>query len=188
MEGLQFYLSRLCLKLMHFGKSLVVYNKSSTYSKALSYDLKECWVCFRNMIFIYFMQCLFCLIGRVIRHRACALKDTAYAIIKTELDKDFEKICESIVESRKVRGKLIFLFYSDILFQDNLTYHILQSGLSWGLCSNVNVSTEAMKSINSMAVRGKVTFYLWYFCSVFQKMTLVTSPVINNVQQLYKSS
>ncbi|XP_060557412.1 ATPase family AAA domain-containing protein 2-like isoform X2 [Ruditapes philippinarum] len=43
--------------------------------------------------------------SRVIRHRACALKDTAYAIIKTELDKDFEKICESIVESRKVRGE-----------------------------------------------------------------------------------
>ncbi|XP_053394851.1 ATPase family AAA domain-containing protein 2-like [Mercenaria mercenaria] len=43
--------------------------------------------------------------SRVIRHRACALKDTAYAIIKAELDKDFEKICESIVESRKQRGE-----------------------------------------------------------------------------------
>lgn len=50
-------------------------------------------------------NCSECLIsGRVIRHRACALKDTTYAIINTELDKDFEKLCESIVESRKQRG------------------------------------------------------------------------------------
>ncbi|XP_059178119.1 ATPase family AAA domain-containing protein 2-like isoform X4 [Physella acuta] len=42
---------------------------------------------------------------RVIRHRACALKDTAYAIIKTELDKDFEKTCVEIEESRKRRGQ-----------------------------------------------------------------------------------
>ena len=41
---------------------------------------------------------------RVIRHRACALKDTAYAIIKTELDKEFEKACVEIQESRKRRG------------------------------------------------------------------------------------
>ncbi|GFR98220.1 ATPase family AAA domain-containing protein 2 [Elysia marginata] len=42
---------------------------------------------------------------RVIRHRACALKDTAYAIIKTELDKEFEKTCAEIQESRKRRGQ-----------------------------------------------------------------------------------
>ncbi|KAK3753237.1 hypothetical protein RRG08_024509 [Elysia crispata] len=42
---------------------------------------------------------------RVIRHRACALKDTAYAIIKTELDKEFEKTCVQIQESRKRRGQ-----------------------------------------------------------------------------------
>ncbi|XP_005108941.1 ATPase family AAA domain-containing protein 2 isoform X4 [Aplysia californica] len=42
---------------------------------------------------------------RVIRHRACALKDTAYAIIRTELDKDFEKMCMEIEESRKRRGQ-----------------------------------------------------------------------------------
>ncbi|GFN79136.1 ATPase family aaa domain-containing protein 2b [Plakobranchus ocellatus] len=42
---------------------------------------------------------------RVIRHRACALKDTAYAIIKTELDKEFEKTCVEIQESRKRRGR-----------------------------------------------------------------------------------
>ncbi|KAK7887132.1 hypothetical protein WMY93_026753 [Mugilogobius chulae] len=41
---------------------------------------------------------------RQIRHRACALKDTVHAIIKDELDEDFEKICEEIKESRKTRG------------------------------------------------------------------------------------
>uniref|UniRef100_A0AAV2MBB2 ATPase family AAA domain-containing protein 2 n=1 Tax=Knipowitschia caucasica TaxID=637954 RepID=A0AAV2MBB2_KNICA len=41
---------------------------------------------------------------RQIRHRACALKDTVHAIIKDELDEDFEKICEEIKESRRARG------------------------------------------------------------------------------------
>uniref|UniRef100_A0A671MG17 ATPase family AAA domain-containing protein 2 n=1 Tax=Sinocyclocheilus anshuiensis TaxID=1608454 RepID=A0A671MG17_9TELE len=33
---------------------------------------------------------------RLIRHRACALKDTVHAIIRDELDEDFEKICPSL--------------------------------------------------------------------------------------------
>ncbi|XP_007435947.1 ATPase family AAA domain-containing protein 2 isoform X2 [Python bivittatus] len=41
---------------------------------------------------------------RLIRHRACSLKDTAYAIIKEEMDEDFEQLCEEIQESRKKRG------------------------------------------------------------------------------------
>ncbi|XP_044524933.1 ATPase family AAA domain-containing protein 2 [Gracilinanus agilis] len=41
---------------------------------------------------------------RLIRHRACTLRDTAYAIIKEELDEDFEHLCEEIQESRKKRG------------------------------------------------------------------------------------
>ncbi|XP_037659132.1 ATPase family AAA domain-containing protein 2 [Choloepus didactylus] len=41
---------------------------------------------------------------RLIRHRACALRDTAYAIIKEELDEEFEHLCEEIQESRKKRG------------------------------------------------------------------------------------
>lgn len=42
--------------------------------------------------------------GRSLRHRACTLKDTAYAILKEELDEEFEKFCEEIQESRKKRG------------------------------------------------------------------------------------
>nr|XP_046256103.1 ATPase family AAA domain-containing protein 2-like isoform X2 [Scatophagus argus] len=41
---------------------------------------------------------------RQIRHRACALKDTVHAIIRDELDEDFEKICEEIKASRSRRG------------------------------------------------------------------------------------
>uniref|UniRef100_A0A9J7XUB5 ATPase family AAA domain-containing protein 2 n=1 Tax=Cyprinus carpio carpio TaxID=630221 RepID=A0A9J7XUB5_CYPCA len=41
---------------------------------------------------------------RLIRHRACALKDTVHAIIRDELDEDFEKICAEIKESRIRRG------------------------------------------------------------------------------------
>ncbi|KAK7146908.1 hypothetical protein R3I94_009676 [Phoxinus phoxinus] len=41
---------------------------------------------------------------RQIRHRACALKDTVHAIIRDELDEDFEKTCLEIRESRIKRG------------------------------------------------------------------------------------
>ncbi|KAG8133926.1 hypothetical protein E2320_011675 [Naja naja] len=44
------------------------------------------------------------LIYRLIRHRACFLKDTAYAIIKEEMDENFEQLCEEIQESRKKRA------------------------------------------------------------------------------------
>ncbi|NXP77134.1 ATAD2 protein, partial [Ramphastos sulfuratus] len=41
---------------------------------------------------------------RQIRHRACSLRDTAYAIVREEMDEDFEQCCEEIKESRKERG------------------------------------------------------------------------------------
>ncbi|XP_021242801.1 ATPase family AAA domain-containing protein 2 isoform X2 [Numida meleagris] len=41
---------------------------------------------------------------RLIRHRACSLRDTAYSIVKEEIDEDFEQLCEEIKESRKKRG------------------------------------------------------------------------------------
>uniref|UniRef100_A0A6Q2WW93 ATPase family AAA domain-containing protein 2 n=1 Tax=Esox lucius TaxID=8010 RepID=A0A6Q2WW93_ESOLU len=41
---------------------------------------------------------------RQIRHRACALKDTVHAIIRDELDEDFNRICERIRDSRDKRG------------------------------------------------------------------------------------
>ncbi|XP_051574351.1 ATPase family AAA domain-containing protein 2-like isoform X2 [Myxocyprinus asiaticus] len=41
---------------------------------------------------------------RLIRHQACALKDTVHAIIRDELDEEFEKICTEIKASRTKRG------------------------------------------------------------------------------------
>ncbi|XP_074050874.1 ATPase family AAA domain-containing protein 2B isoform X2 [Macrotis lagotis] len=41
---------------------------------------------------------------KIIRHRACTLKDTAHAIIAAELDPEFNKLCEEIKESRQKRG------------------------------------------------------------------------------------
>ncbi|KAM4549947.1 ATPase family AAA domain-containing protein 2-like isoform 1-T1 [Fundulus diaphanus] len=41
---------------------------------------------------------------RHIRHRACALKDTMRVIVKDELDKDFQRVCEEIRESRIERA------------------------------------------------------------------------------------
>uniref|UniRef100_A0A3B3VCC9 ATPase family AAA domain containing 2B n=1 Tax=Poecilia latipinna TaxID=48699 RepID=A0A3B3VCC9_9TELE len=42
---------------------------------------------------------------KVIRHRACSLKDTAHAIFAAELDPEFDRMCEEIKEARKKRGK-----------------------------------------------------------------------------------
>ncbi|NXX68973.1 ATAD2 protein, partial [Spizella passerina] len=41
---------------------------------------------------------------RLLRHRACALRDTAYSIVREEMDEDFERRCQEIKESRKQRG------------------------------------------------------------------------------------
>ncbi|XP_024147335.1 ATPase family AAA domain-containing protein 2B [Oryzias melastigma] len=40
---------------------------------------------------------------KVIRHRACSLKDTAHAIFASELDPEFDRMCEDIKEARKKR-------------------------------------------------------------------------------------
>uniref|UniRef100_A0A8C3G328 ATPase family AAA domain-containing protein 2 n=1 Tax=Cyclopterus lumpus TaxID=8103 RepID=A0A8C3G328_CYCLU len=44
---------------------------------------------------------------KVIRHRACSLKDTAHAIFAAELDTEFDRMCEDIKEARRKRGKKI---------------------------------------------------------------------------------
>ena len=40
---------------------------------------------------------------KIIRHRACTLRDTAYAYIKAEMDTDFEYKCRDIRDNRKSR-------------------------------------------------------------------------------------
>ncbi|KAM8795454.1 ATPase family AAA domain-containing protein 2-like [Eudromia elegans] len=40
---------------------------------------------------------------RLIRHRACSLRDVAYAIVKAEMDEQLEQVCKEIKEARKKR-------------------------------------------------------------------------------------
>ncbi|CDQ72937.1 unnamed protein product [Oncorhynchus mykiss] len=42
---------------------------------------------------------------KIIRHRACSLKDTAHAMLASELDPEFNRMCEEIKESRRKRGE-----------------------------------------------------------------------------------
>lgn len=44
---------------------------------------------------------------KMIRHRACTLRDTAYALIKAEMDTDFEEQCQEISRIRKIRKNKI---------------------------------------------------------------------------------
>lgn len=44
--------------------------------------------------------------GRAIRHRACALRDTANALVANQLDPEFEADCKEIAEARQKRGEL----------------------------------------------------------------------------------
>lgn len=70
-----------------------------------------------SMMFVF-------VIDRLIRHRACALKDTVHAIIRDELDEDFEKTCLEIRESRIKRGfsdaALIFSVGSYLDWSDHI--------------------------------------------------------------------
>jgi len=43
---------------------------------------------------------------KMIRHRACTLRDTAYALIKAEMDTDFEELCQEISRTRKAREEI----------------------------------------------------------------------------------
>ncbi|CAL8313378.1 unnamed protein product [Lota lota] len=45
---------------------------------------------------------------KVIRHRASSLKDSAHAIFASELDPEFDRMCEEIKEARKKSGKTTF--------------------------------------------------------------------------------
>lgn len=51
-------------------------------------------------------QTVFFPTDKIIRHRACSLRDTAHAMIGSELDPEFDRMCEEIKESRRKRGEL----------------------------------------------------------------------------------
>ncbi|XP_015213378.2 ATPase family AAA domain-containing protein 2 isoform X1 [Lepisosteus oculatus] len=80
---------------------------------------------------------------RLIRHRACALKDTVHAIIREELDENFEKLCEDIQESRKKRG------FSTSQFAPSY-YHVLPKQTN-STDSKKNESNVAKDSVQTSA-------------------------------------
>ncbi|XP_059701074.1 ATPase family AAA domain-containing protein 2-like [Haemorhous mexicanus] len=45
------------------------------------------------------------LADHLLRHKACTLSDTAYSIVRNEMDEGFEQRCQKIKESRKERDK-----------------------------------------------------------------------------------
>lgn len=51
-------------------------------------------------VFVYFLD-------KIIRHRACTLRDTAYAYIKAEMDTDFEEKCRGIRDTRLSRFECV---------------------------------------------------------------------------------
>ncbi|XP_054274621.1 ATPase family AAA domain-containing protein 2-like isoform X2 [Macrosteles quadrilineatus] len=52
---------------------------------------------------------------KLIRHRACYLRDTAYALIKAEMDSDFEDMCREIRKSRVERGAIVDEFAPEFI-------------------------------------------------------------------------
>lgn len=69
---------------------------------------------------MHFSCCAFS--DKVIRHRACSLKDTAHAIFAAELDPEFDRMCEEIKEARKKRGKKIH--WKDVFSCHLLNKHV----------------------------------------------------------------
>lgn len=52
---------------------------------------------------------------KLIRHRACALRDHAYAMIKAEMDSDFEDQCRTIARKRRERKASTSQFLPDFI-------------------------------------------------------------------------
>uniref|UniRef100_A0A3Q2XF29 ATPase family AAA domain-containing protein 2 n=1 Tax=Hippocampus comes TaxID=109280 RepID=A0A3Q2XF29_HIPCM len=62
---------------------------------------------------------------KVIRHRACSLKDTAHAIFASELDPEFDRMCEDIKEARRKKGEKLEVFtFSFFVFTHFVSDHI----------------------------------------------------------------
>lgn len=70
--------------------------------RANSHRMQMFWLV-THFVFCFYLFIFFS--DKVIRHRACSLKDTAHAIFAAELDPEFDRMCEEIKEARKKRGK-----------------------------------------------------------------------------------
>ncbi|PSN40096.1 hypothetical protein C0J52_13738 [Blattella germanica] len=63
---------------------------------------------------------------KLIRHRACSLRDTAYTLIKAEMDSDFEEQCKEISRSRRARAESPSRFAPDFVHTKPLNSQIVQ--------------------------------------------------------------
>uniref|UniRef100_A0A7N8WXG5 ATPase family AAA domain-containing protein 2 n=1 Tax=Mastacembelus armatus TaxID=205130 RepID=A0A7N8WXG5_9TELE len=61
---------------------------------------------------------------KVIRHRACSLKDTAHAIFAAELDPEFDRMCEDIKEARRKRGKKIIKIKQEVFLLSSFFFFL----------------------------------------------------------------
>ncbi|KAF2363130.1 Bromodomain [Trinorchestia longiramus] len=68
--------------------------------------------------------------GKHIRHSACALLDTAYTLIKTEMDSDFEDKCQSIREARKKRKTKVTHLVPEFVYTEPPPVHVSSNGTS----------------------------------------------------------
>ena len=59
-----------------------------------------------------------------IRHAACALRDIAYTLIKTEMDSDYEDKCRSIRSSRMKRHTTVTDLVPDFVYTQPLPQHV----------------------------------------------------------------
>lgn len=81
---------------------------------------------------------------KVIRHRACSLKDSAHAIFAAELDPEFDRMCEDIKEARRKRGEEIR--QSTKLKSDNAAPFNLKTAVSLILCSIPAAAADQLHS------------------------------------------
>uniref|UniRef100_A0A669DAS5 ATPase family AAA domain-containing protein 2 n=1 Tax=Oreochromis niloticus TaxID=8128 RepID=A0A669DAS5_ORENI len=82
---------------------------------------------------------------KVIRHRACSLKDTAHAIFAAELDPEFDRMCEEIKEARRKRGKNMYLFS-----KTNDLHCFLQALLDMVVKKSEGYSVEQLERLYSL--------------------------------------
>ncbi|XP_075215507.1 ATPase family AAA domain-containing protein 2B-like isoform X2 [Lycorma delicatula] len=89
---------------------------------------------------------------KLIRHRACFLRDTAYALIKAEMDSDFEEQCRGIREARAGRAASPDRFVPDFVWTaTNLPPNTssIPTELNWSVQSQDNTASNHISNIDS---------------------------------------
>uniref|UniRef100_A0A3B3U967 Bromo domain-containing protein n=1 Tax=Poecilia latipinna TaxID=48699 RepID=A0A3B3U967_9TELE len=119
---------------------------------------------------------------RHIRHRACALKDTMRVIIRDELDKDFQRICEEIRESRLDRGKT--LFTAAKLHQVNVLAAIVCSHY---FCFLQELLSRAIVKTEAAEVETLEKFYALLAQSIYRHRNNYNKTELIKVQQCHSA-